>query len=116
MILKQMNSANPPKLYTAAIVRQSLAEKVHSTLVVPGEHKVNCCSISDEKTKLGAHDIDYWLILGCNRISNVGWRCIVDDPPNPSFGLQVGQAVRSKGSIAVNNVNQGPSLHGRGTV
>ena len=58
MILKQMNSANPPKLYTAAIVRQSLAEKVHSTLVVPGEHKVNCCSISDEKTKLGAHDIE----------------------------------------------------------
>jgi hypothetical protein len=40
----------------------------------------------------------------------------VADPPNPSFGLQVGPAERSKGSIAVNNVNQGPSLHGRGTV
>jgi len=96
------------------LTSESLAKKAHSTLV-PDKHKVNCCSMGGEKTKLGAHDIEDLVEFGMQPNVKRGV-ALYREPLVPSFGLQIGQATGSRGSIAINKVIPGGAGEKEGSI
>jgi hypothetical protein len=96
------------------LTSESLAKKVHSALV-PDKHNVNCCSQGGEKTRLGTHDIEDLVDFGMQPNIKRGV-ALYRNPLNPSFGLKLGQATGTKGSVVVNGVNPSGAADKEGSI